>query len=71
MHFNEIHVGLRVKSDAIALCAPFGLLLENEALSNRKAHQMIFSRKLSSHMQTSYNTKPSDLVALFGQRKLI
>ena len=36
MHFNEIHVGLRVKSNAIALRAPFGLLLENEALSNRK-----------------------------------
>ena len=61
---------MSVKSDAIALCAPFGRLLENEALSNRKRTSNCFQFK-NGHRQRILIHNNTDLVAQFGQRKMI
>ena len=57
---------MSVKSDVMTLCVPFGRLLENEALGNRK----LGSVQKWPQATDSY-TQTSDLVAQFGQIKMM
>ena len=61
---------LSVKSDVITLCVLFGRLLENDALGNRKCTSNYFQFK-NGHRQLILTHNNTDLVAQFGQRKMI
>ena len=57
---------LSVKSDVITLCVPYGRLLENEALGNRKHTSNYFQFK-NGHRQWILIHNNTDLVVRLGQ----